>query len=47
VALVRILIECVFIGVVTKSETYRGYEAVLQTIKVVARNLSGASDFTA
>jgi hypothetical protein len=44
-ALVRILIGCMFIGVVTELETYRVYEAVLQTIKVATRNLSKASNF--
>jgi hypothetical protein len=41
VALVRALIECVFIRVVTELETCLIYEVVLQTIKVAARNLSG------
>jgi hypothetical protein len=41
VALVRILIGCVFVRVVTELDIYHIYEAVLLTIKIVARNLSG------
>jgi hypothetical protein len=41
---VRVLIECMLVGVVTESKTCHVYEAVLQTIKVAARNLSGASN---
>jgi hypothetical protein len=42
VALVRVLIGCVFVRIVTEPETYRIYEAVLWTIKAVTRTLSGA-----
>jgi hypothetical protein len=45
--LVRVFIGCVFVRVVTESETCRIYEAVLQTIKIAIRNLSGASNFIA
>jgi hypothetical protein len=34
----------VFIEIITESETYHIYKAVLLTIKVAARNASGASD---
>jgi hypothetical protein len=37
----------VFVKVVTELETCRIYEAFLQTIKAVIRNLSGASNFIA
>jgi hypothetical protein len=47
VAPVRILIGCVFVGVVTESETYGVYEMVFQTIKVSTHNLSRASNFIA
>jgi hypothetical protein len=40
VALVRVLIGYMFIKVVTESKTCRIYEAVLQIIKTVTRNLS-------
>jgi hypothetical protein len=40
VALVRVLIGYMFIKVVTESKTCRIYEAVLQIIKAVTRNLS-------
>jgi hypothetical protein len=33
--------------VLSQLETYRIYEPVFQTIKVVTRNLSGASNFIA
>jgi hypothetical protein len=45
--IVRVLIGCVFVGVVTESKTYHIYEAVLKTIKAATRNLSGASNFIA
>jgi hypothetical protein len=44
---VRVLIGWVFVWVVTESKTYHIYEAVLQTIKVVAHNISRASNFIA
>jgi hypothetical protein len=44
-ALVRVPVGCMFMWVVSESETYRIYEAVLQTIKAVTRNLSGAANF--
>jgi hypothetical protein len=47
VALVRILIRCVFVMVVTELKTCHIYEPVLLTIKVAVRNLSGASNFIA
>jgi hypothetical protein len=34
----------VFVRLVTEPKTYRIYDAVLQTIKTVTRNLSGASN---
>jgi hypothetical protein len=46
-ALVRVLIRCVFVRVVTKLETCRIYEAVLWTIKAVTSNISRASNFIA
>jgi hypothetical protein len=46
VVLVRVLIGCVFVRVVTELKTYYIYEAVLQTIKVAADNLLEASNFT-
>jgi hypothetical protein len=42
---VRVTIGCVFVRVVTESEIYHIYEVALQTIKVAARNLCGASHF--
>jgi hypothetical protein len=36
--------DLVFIEIITESETYHIYKAVLLTIKVAARNASGASD---
>jgi hypothetical protein len=45
-ALVRVLIGCVFVGVVTESKTCHIYEAILQTIKVAAQNPSEVSNFT-
>jgi hypothetical protein len=45
-ALVRVLIGCMFDRVVTELETYHIYETDLQTIKVAACNLLGASNFT-
>jgi hypothetical protein len=39
VNLVRVLIECVFVSVITELKTYHIYEVVLRTIKVTARNL--------
>jgi hypothetical protein len=47
VTLVRVLIGCVFIRVVTELETYCIYEVVLRTIKVATRILSSASNFIA
>jgi hypothetical protein len=47
VALVRVLTGFMFVRVVTESENYRIYEAVLQTIKAATRNLSGALNFIA
>jgi hypothetical protein len=44
-ALVRVLIGCMFVKVVTELETCHIYEVVLQTIKVAAYNLLGASNF--
>jgi hypothetical protein len=44
-ALVRVLIGCMFVRVVTELETCYIYEAVLHTIKVAVRNLAGASNF--
>jgi hypothetical protein len=44
-ALIRVLIECEFINVVTESEICHIYETVLQTIKAATRNLSGAPNF--
>jgi hypothetical protein len=44
-ALVRVLIRCVFVRVVIELETYHIYEMVLRIIKVAARNLSGISNF--
>jgi hypothetical protein len=46
-ALVRVIIGCVFVRVVTESETCRIYEVILQTIKVVTCNLSETSNFIA
>jgi hypothetical protein len=46
-ASVRVLIGCVFVRVVTEPKTYRIYEVILQTIKAITRNLSGASNFIA
>jgi hypothetical protein len=46
-ALVRVLIGCVFVRVVTELKICHIYEGVLRTIKVAARNLSGASNFIA
>jgi hypothetical protein len=40
-ALIRVLIGCEFIMVVTKLKICCIYEVVLQTIKAVTRNLSG------
>jgi hypothetical protein len=44
---VRVLIGCIFVYIITESETCHVYEVVLQTIKVVARNLSRASKLLA
>jgi hypothetical protein len=35
----------VFVEIVTESKTYHIYKAVLLTIKIAARNASGASKF--
>jgi hypothetical protein len=45
--LIRVLIECVFIRVVTELKICHIYEAVLRTIKVAVYNLSGALNFIA
>jgi hypothetical protein len=45
--LVRVLIWCVFIRVITELETYHIYKVVLWTIKATTRNLSAASNFIA
>jgi hypothetical protein len=45
--LVRVIIGCVFIRVVTESKTCHIYEAVLQTIKAATRNLSETLNFIA
>jgi hypothetical protein len=47
VALVRVLIGCVFVRVVTELETCHICETVLWTIKVAVYNLSRASNFIA
>jgi hypothetical protein len=47
VALVRVLIGCVFVMVVTELKICHIYEVVLQTIKAATHNLSEASDFIA
>jgi hypothetical protein len=47
VTLVRILIGCVLVGVVTESKICRAYKTALQTIKVAVHNSSGASNFIA
>jgi hypothetical protein len=44
-ALVRVLIECVFVRVVTELKTCHIYETILWTIKVAARNLSWSSNY--
>jgi hypothetical protein len=46
-ALVRVLIGCVFVKVVTELKTCHIYEVVLRTIKIAARNLLGTSNFIA
>jgi hypothetical protein len=46
-ALVRVLIGCVFVRVVTELKICHIYEGVLRTIKVAAHNLVGASNFIA
>jgi hypothetical protein len=38
----RVLVGCVFVEIVTKSETCNIYKTVLLTIKVVARNIRRA-----
>jgi hypothetical protein len=40
-----VLIGCVFMGIVTELKTYRIYKAVLLTMKVATRNLSGQLNF--
>jgi hypothetical protein len=47
VTLDKVSIGYVFVGIVTESETYCIYEAVLLIIKVAACNLLGASNFIA
>jgi hypothetical protein len=37
----RVLVECVFVEIVTESETCHIYKVVLLTIKLAARNVSG------
>jgi hypothetical protein len=44
-SLVRVLIRCIFVRVVTELKTCHIYEAVLWTIKAVICNLSGVSNF--
>jgi hypothetical protein len=45
--LIRVLIGCEFVRVVTELEICRIYEAVLWAIKAATRNLSVASNFIA
>jgi hypothetical protein len=47
IVLVRVLVECTFVSVVTELETYRIYEVVLCTINIVTHNLSGGLNFIA
>jgi hypothetical protein len=44
--LLRVLISCVFVSVVTELKTCHIYKAVLRIIKIAVHNLSGASNFT-
>jgi hypothetical protein len=39
----RVPVGYVFVEIITESETYHIYKTVLLTIKVAARNLSGAA----
>jgi hypothetical protein len=41
------MIGCIFVRVIIKLETCHIYETVLQIIKAVIHNLSGASNFIA
>jgi hypothetical protein len=43
--LVRVLIGCVFVRVITELKNYRIYESVIWTIKAVTHNLSEVSNF--
>jgi hypothetical protein len=45
VAQCKVLIGCMFMGIVTESETCHIYKAVLQTIKVATHDLSGELNF--
>jgi hypothetical protein len=45
--LVRVLIDCVFVSIVTALKTCHIYKMIFWTIKVVARKLSEASNFIA
>jgi hypothetical protein len=45
--LVKVLIRCIFISIITELKTYRIYNMVIRSTKTVTRYLSGTSNFTA